>query len=128
MDGERYWFSPEAAGAGERCADRNAETAAAPRVHLLPGFDEYILGYTVRSHQLGDHLDTYGTHVASNGMFAPTIVVDGRVVGIWKRTLSGKAVRFSVTEFERLSRSARSAIAAEQRRFASFLGREIARG
>ena len=129
-EGERYWFAPEAAAGGDGATGAGAASAGAggsAGVHLLPGFDEYLLGYGARGHQMGDHLETYGTHVASNGMFAPTVVVGGRVVGVWKRTLSAKAVRFRVTEFERLSRDERSAIAAEQKRFALFVGREVAK-
>ena len=127
VEGERYWFAPEAAAGNEGAAGVAAAVGGSGGVHLLPGFDEYLLGYGERGHQMGDHLETYGTHVASNGMFAPTVVVGGRVVGVWKRTLSAKAVRFRVTEFERLSRADRSALAAEQERFARFVGREVAK-
>ena len=71
-----------------------APHGAEPSVHLLPAFDEYLLGYSDRSAVLGNRraagapkgLDS-GKKVAvsySNGIFLPTVVVDGQVVGTWK--------------------------------------------
>jgi hypothetical protein len=118
-EGERYWFDPRAAGLA-------AADASTPSVRLLPGFDEYMLGYTGRGLQLGEHLETYGSTVASNGMLAATIVIDGRALGIWKRTLKARTVSFAVTEFRPLSAPERRALGAEQARYATFVGREPA--
>ncbi|MDP1822265.1 MAG: winged helix DNA-binding domain-containing protein [Archangium sp.] len=50
----------------------------------LSGFDEYVLGYADRDAVLdprfADRICPGG-----NGVFAPTLVLDGRVVGTWKR-------------------------------------------
>ena len=57
-------------------------------VHLLPGFDEYLLGYRDRSAVLDP---AYAQRICrgGNGMFSPTIVIDGVVTGTWKRTFRG---------------------------------------
>lgn len=53
-------------------------------VLLLPGFDEYLLGYADRSAALDpQHADRIVP--GGNGMFRPTVVLDGRVVGTWRR-------------------------------------------
>jgi hypothetical protein len=53
-------------------------------VHLLPGFDEFMLGYTSRGLALpSEHSDRIVP--GGNGMFLPTVVSDGQVVGTWKR-------------------------------------------
>lgn len=53
-------------------------------VHLLPGFDEYMLGYGDRTAALpaefADRIVPGG-----NGMFRSTVVADGQVVGTWSR-------------------------------------------
>lgn len=49
-------------------------------VFFLPGFDEYLLGYKDRSAVL-DAAHTGKICPGGNGMFAPTIVIDGRVMG-----------------------------------------------
>jgi hypothetical protein len=50
-------------------------------VRVLPGFDEYILGYGDRRSALDD---VASARVIRGGMFRPAIVVDGRAVGIWR--------------------------------------------
>jgi hypothetical protein len=121
-EGARYWFAPGLAEAAERPLP-----AAGPSVHLVPGFDEYMLGYVGRAHQLGEHLLAYGSKVASNGMLAATMVIDGRAVGTWRRTLAARTVSFEVNAFRTLSTMEQAAIVAEQERYALFVGREVAR-
>ncbi len=56
---------------------------------LLPGFDEFVLGYGERAEILdAEHADRIVP--GGNGVFRPTVVRDGRVVGCWKWTGSGK--------------------------------------
>jgi Winged helix DNA-binding domain len=56
---------------------------------LLPGFDEFVLGYGERAEILDAE---YSDRIVpgGNGVFRPTIVRDGRVVGCWKWAGSGK--------------------------------------
>lgn len=57
---------------------------APPGVLALPGFDEYVLGYQDRTAQLS--AEWFQRIVpGGNGMFLPTVVVDGEIVGTWKR-------------------------------------------
>jgi hypothetical protein len=51
-------------------------------LYLLPGFDEFIVGYKDR----GDTLPAVHTRKVSgsNGVFRPTIVAGGRVIGTWR--------------------------------------------
>jgi hypothetical protein len=55
---------------------------------LLPGFDEFVLGYADRScavpPEFAERIVPGG-----NGMFRATVVTGGRVVGTWRRTGSG---------------------------------------
>ncbi len=56
---------------------------------LLPGFDEFVLGYGERADVLDpEHADRIVP--GGNGMFRPTVVRDGRVVGTWKWVGSGR--------------------------------------
>ena len=65
---------------------------AVARVHLLPGFDEYVLGYQDRSAVLAPE-HSQAIVPGGNGVFRPTIVVDGAVVGTWRRTVQGAGGR-----------------------------------
>jgi hypothetical protein len=133
-EGERYWFAPQA---GEDRTRGGASTSSgggrakpgtvAPSVRLLPGFDEYMLGYVGRGQQLGPFLEEYGSKVAANGMLAPAIVIDGRAVGIWKRTLRTRTVAFEITPFRKLTTAEKTGISREQTRYAAFVGRSAER-
>ena len=72
---------------------------------LLPGFDEYLLGYQDRSAPLAAE---YAAAVVpgNNGIFQPTIVKNGEVVGIWKRPLGKRG--FEYTPFGALPNTARA--------------------
>ncbi|NII24472.1 winged helix DNA-binding domain-containing protein [Pseudoflavitalea sp. X16] len=90
-------------------------------VHLLPGFDEYLLGYTDRSVVVEDkHAKKLA--MTANGQFSSTIVVGGRVDGIWKRTMDTKNVDITTTYFDAAGKSVQQAVAVAARRYAKFLG------
>ena len=56
---------------------------------LLPGFDEFVLGYGERADVLDPaHADRIVP--GGNGMFRPTVVRGGRVVGTWRWAGSGR--------------------------------------
>lgn len=68
-------------------------------VFLLPGFDENLLGYADRGAALPAE---YADRIVpgGNGMFRPTIVHDGRVIGTWRHNGRGAKRRVDVTTFE----------------------------
>ena len=89
-------------------------------VYLLPGYDEYFLGYTDRSLVL---LKEHAQKVVpgNNGVFKPMIVVDGQVVGVWKRTLKKNAFEIDLSPFWQLDISEDRLVEAAQR-YSGFLG------
>lgn len=60
-------------------ATRNASS----RIHLLAGFDEMLLGYRDRSATLA--AKDIRVIAPGNGLFRPTVIDRGRVVGTWSR-------------------------------------------
>lgn len=112
VDGVRYYF-PEA---------QASPTADSKGTFLLPGFDEYILGYRDRSAILA------AEHAAkivpgANGVFRPTIVHDGNVVGTWQATSNKKSVRVVADGFVDLSKTQERAFARAAERYGTFLGK-----
>jgi hypothetical protein len=89
-------------------------------VHLLPGFDEYLLGYRDRSAVLAVE-DAPKVVPGKNGVFLPTIVVGGRVVGTWKRKLKKNSIDITLSPFTPLGASEERAIAAA-RSYSDFVG------
>ena len=93
VDGVEHLMDP---GTPERLAAARDE---AHGVLLLPGFDEYLLGYQDRSAALApEHAERIVP--GGNGVFRPTVVSDGQVVGTWKRVGSGARRRVEATGFE----------------------------
>lgn len=90
-------------------------------LYLLPGFDEYVLGYQDRSAVLdAAHADAICP--GGNGIFMPTIVSGGRIIGTWKRTLKKKAVEIAVEPFRPLDADELDALAAAAARYGAYLG------
>jgi hypothetical protein len=112
VDDVTYHLAPEALEAA-RVADG---------VHLLPGFDEYLLGYRDRSAALApEHADAIVP--GANGMFKPTIVVDGEVVGTWRRTVRTRDVTIEPAPFAPLSDRHQDGLAEAARAYGAYLGR-----
>jgi hypothetical protein len=78
-------------------------------VFLLPGFDEFILGYADRRAALPAE---FATRVVpgGNGVFLPTVVNDGRVVATWKHTGRRAKRTVAVTPFDSLPAAVAEAI------------------
>jgi hypothetical protein len=88
-----------------------------PRAHLLPAFDEYLIGYADRSAVLDPAHPFRG-----GGMLSPSIVLDGAVIGMWRRIAQRDAVSIEVTRFGTWSQRATAEVAAAARRYGAFLG------
>jgi hypothetical protein len=107
VDGREYWF-----GAAVSVA---STTAAA--VLLLPAWDEYTVAYKDRSDFLhADHVSR-----SSYGL-KPVVVVNGKVVGVWRRMLGKGEVVVEVSSFGVLSKAVARAIGAAVKRYGVFLG------
>lgn len=109
------WVDPE-------LLDSASSEAPLPEWALLAAFDEHLLGYTDRSAQLDQqHFDRIVP--GRNGMFLPTVLQQGRVVGTWKpiRTKTGglEITSFPDTDIDAI------ALAPLSRAWADFHGVEV---
>lgn len=59
-------------------------------IHLLPAFDEFIIGYRDRSAALAAEHNRRA--ISINGIFKATVVIDGQVKGLWKWQSPSKPV------------------------------------
>lgn len=102
------------------------QSAFKPSAALLPGFDEYMLGYKDRTAAL--HVDHSGKIVpGNNGMFLSTVVVDGQVIGTWKRVIRAKTVTITPSVFpgHTIDAAHRPLLAEAAERYGSFVGRDV---
>jgi hypothetical protein len=102
-------------------ADMPAPDEPAPPTHLLPGFDELMLGYSDRSPSLAPQ---HANRICpgANGMFVSTLVLDGRVVGTWRRSTRAQSVTIEATPFGRLSATRKKEFVEPADRYGRFLG------
>jgi Winged helix DNA-binding domain len=96
------------------------DTADAPGHLVLPGFDEYMLGYKDRSLCLAaDRLMTIVP--GGNGVFRATLVRAGQVCGTWTRTLTKGRLVIDAVPFEPLPARDRAAFDAAFDRYGAFM-------
>lgn len=105
VDGKVYWM-------------RDCGFAGVEMGFLLPGFDEFLLGYADRSASL-DAKHASKIVPGSNGIFLPMLVHDGKVAGTWKRTSGKSSVTIRAAPFARM---AKTPFAAAAKRYGAFLG------
>jgi len=96
---------------GRPIADAIADGALARTAGavVLPGFDEFVLGYKDRSVQVPDEHKN-AIIPGGNGIFRSTIVVDGHAVGTWTRARKKTRIDVSMVPFEPLSVRQKSAV------------------
>ena len=78
-------------------------------VLLLPGFDEYVLGYADRTAVLpAEHVEKIVP--GGNGIFRPTVLHRGQVVGVWRWEGTGAKRRLAAEPFTRVPRTVTTAV------------------
>jgi hypothetical protein len=111
VNGQTYWMSP----------DRPVIRLNSPAIYLLPGFDEFMLGYKDRTAAL-EPIYSPKITPGNNGMFSPTLVIDGRVAGTWKRKFKKDTVVITLSPFTSLSEADRQAVSVAAERYGRFVG------
>jgi hypothetical protein len=111
VDGVSHWSAP-------------GVEAGLPGVHLLPNFDEYLVGYRDRSAAASK--ESMG-HVnpGANGIFHAVVVIDGAVRGTWRRTFEKGRVVVSATAIDAFTERQRRGIARAGARYGSFHGMPV---
>ncbi|HTS45583.1 MAG TPA: winged helix DNA-binding domain-containing protein [Puia sp.] len=103
-----FWCQKDLSGGSNRSS-----------IHLLPSFDEYIVGYADRSATLGN---IPFRRILNGSLFYPVVIINGKIVGTWKRTFKKNAVMIESNFFDISNRSQLSRIAATSRKYGKFLG------
>lgn len=90
-------------------------------VILLPGFDELVLGYGSRDLHL-DLADAQRIVPGANGVFRPTLVHEGRILGTWSRTVRRGSLQVSVAPLRPLPIAVRERLDRAAGEVGRFLG------
>jgi len=117
IEGGRFWML--ASDVRELAATRPVEV-----VRLLPAFDQWVV---CASRRVPAMLDAkYRQRIYRlQGWVSPALLVNGRMVGVWKHEQKGRTLSVAVEPFDRLPRWTRAHIGAEAERLAAFLGGDL---
>lgn len=114
IEGNTYWFDLSSSPA----------TRKSPQAHLLPNYDEYFIGFRDRS-AIGRLVSPFHVEENSVALNAHILLVDGYIVGGWRRTVKKDSVSIEATRVTDLSKSQERAIERAARRYGDFLGLRI---
>lgn len=113
IESKVYWFAPS-----------NKKTSVQTSPLFLPAYDEFMLGYTDRSASLEAKFSKQT--LVGNGIFRPIIVVDGKIVGIWLRTVKKNKVMIAPHFFKSKEKLKKKEMELLLNPFGQFLNLEVA--
>lgn len=107
IDGQEYYFAPD-------LINENIY----PSVYLLPIYDEYIMGYKNRDAilKIRNEID-----IDLKFVFDQTIVIDGQIVGTWKRDINKKSIDLQVNFFQPLNEEYKDLFDQAVNKFSRFM-------
>jgi winged helix DNA-binding protein len=112
IDGQRYWFASSGSPASFR--------EKSPKAYLLPNYDEYFIGFKDRS-AIGEVARRSNLPENSPALIAHIIILDGQIVGGWKRTIKKNVVVIEINSITDLTKAEKRAIADAANRYGKFL-------
>lgn len=113
VEGERAWVLARDVG-----AISSAETPDAAR--LLPAFDPWVVGASRSAPSLLGPRHKPRVY-RGQGWISPVLLVNGRMVGVWRHARKGRRLLVELEPFGRLPAWARTQLEAEAERLAAFL-------
>jgi hypothetical protein len=112
IDDRAYWSG---------AATVSPATRRSPVAHLLPNYDEYFIGFRDRS-AIGERLKSSELVTGGDALVAHVVLVDGQLVGGWRRIIAKDQAVIGLRLITRLSSSEKRAIARAAQAYRSFLG------
>ena len=113
VNGRAYWF----------VAARSPVTRRAATVHLLPNFDEYLVAYQDREPITRGIVSRVA--LSRGDLLTNRVILNGIVVGTWKRTHGSHGVAVEITLTEQVGAGSVRAMRAAADAYGSFLQRPI---
>jgi hypothetical protein len=91
--------------------------------HLLPSFDEYLVAYKDRSEAVEARFSKQV--IGINGLFNASLVIDGRIVGTWKRSIDKAGLTVELSPFRVLLKKELNSLGKAARRYGDFIGLSV---
>ncbi len=110
IEGKTYWL------------DSSVSPAAviSPVAHLLPNYDEYFIGFKDRS-AIGKMVSPLLPQENSVALNAHIVIVDGQIVGGWRRTLKKEEALIEFMLIAELTKTQERAVVKATNQFGEFL-------
>ncbi len=89
---------------------------------LLPPFDEFVVSYKDRSEIIDD--THYGKVMTKNGLFSPTIILNGEIIGSWRKVTQKGSPRIELSFFEKTPKRKQDLFKSEIKHLESFYSKE----
>ncbi len=115
INGVTYWLPP----------DMDRVSATRVNAILLPTYDELLISYTNRSATFPSGIEQHMKEISNRGIFWPILLVDGLVVGVWKRTLKRDSVIVEISPFRELAKAETHNLQQAAERYAGFVGKKL---
>ncbi len=115
IDGRIYLLKPDVA------LPRSIQQS----VYLLPTYDEYVISYADRSAAIPPDLEQHMKDISDRGIFWPIIVINGQVIGTWKRTNQKDCMLVEIQSFLEPNPSALALIERAAAKFAAFWDKKL---
>jgi len=111
LNGQVYWFADSASPVRK----------ISPTAHLLPNYDEYFIGFKDRT-SIGSRMRTLHLEENSAALNTHIIIIDGQVVGGWRRTLKKNVVIVELNLLTDLTKAEKRAVTETANKYGKFLG------
>jgi hypothetical protein len=112
VDGIEYWM-----GSDFELSDKTRNN-----VRLLPAYDEFLVSYRDRGAAETEAIKKLRDR---ESIFTSVLIVNGKVLSVWKRAISNKGVRFKFRNYEKLTKQAEAGVNKEMKRYAKFIGAKL---
>jgi hypothetical protein len=111
FQGKKYWLA----------RDLEIGEVDPTRAFMTPTYDEMGVGYKDRTSMI----DRKDEMKIANTIFTSTILINGKVVGTWRRTLEKENVRIETKLLRKLSRKEKESVHQEMLRYSAFVGMKL---
>ena len=92
-----------------------------PTAHLLPNYDEYFIGFKDRS-AIAEIAEKVGIKSNHPSLIAHIVILDGQIIGGWKRTLKKNSIFMELNLFTKLTKAEHRAVSKAIEDYGKFLG------
>lgn len=108
-----YWFSEKTTA---------HEIAITDSANLIPAYDEFIISYRDRTDAM--LVEHHRKAISNNGIFRPTVVVNGKVCGIWRSIKKRNKVVIETEYLHKVNKKEEILVREASEKYGRFLGVE----